>query len=87
MFSHVTLFATPRTLAHQSPGKNTSGGFHALLQGIFPTQDLSLCLLHWQADSLPLSHLGNPMWSNMCFYFIKSYFLLKKLFLTLVIHI
>ena len=20
----------------------------------------SLCLLHWQADSLPLSHLGSP---------------------------
>ena len=32
-------------------------------RGIFPTQGLSLCLLHllhWQADSLPLSHLGNP---------------------------
>ena len=29
--------------------------------GIFPTQGLNrhlLCLLHWQADSLPLSHLG-----------------------------
>ena len=33
-------------------------GCHALLQGIFPTQgsNLSLsCLLHWQADSLPLA--------------------------------
>ena len=31
--------------------------------GIFPTQGLNrhlLCLLHWQADSLPLSHLGSP---------------------------
>ena len=34
-------------------------GFHFLLQGIFPTQGSNtylLCLLHWQADSLPLRH-------------------------------
>ena len=34
-----------------------------LLQGIFPTQGLIPCLLRllrWQADSLPLSHLGSP---------------------------
>ena len=39
------------------PGKNTGVGCHSLLQGIFPTQGLNphpLCLLHWQADSLPL---------------------------------
>ena len=33
-----------------SPGKNTGGGCHALLQGIFPTQGLNphlLHLLHW----------------------------------------
>ena len=24
------------------------------------TQGLSLCLMHWQVDSLPLSHLGSP---------------------------
>ena len=34
---------------------------HALLQGIFPTQGLNLDLLHWQVDSLPLSHLGSPI--------------------------
>ena len=28
---------------------------HLLLQGIFPTQRLNPCLLHWQADPLPLS--------------------------------
>ena len=27
------------------PGKNTGVGYHALLQGIFPTQRLNLCLL------------------------------------------
>ena len=29
-----------------SPGKNTGMGFHALLQGIFPTQGLNPGLLH-----------------------------------------
>ena len=47
-----------------SPGKNTRMGCHFLLQEIFPTQEsnpslLHLCL-HWQADSLPLCHLGSP---------------------------
>ena len=27
---------------------------------IFPTRGSSPCLLHWQADFLPLSHLGKP---------------------------
>ena len=45
-----------------SPGKNTGMGCHALLQGIFPTQEWNmhhLCLLHWQAGSLPLAP---PIW-------------------------
>ena len=41
-------------------GKNTGVGCH-FLQGIFPTQGLNQCLLHWQTDSLPLSHLGSPI--------------------------
>ena len=28
-------------------------------RGIFLAQGLNLCLLHWQAGSLPLSHLGS----------------------------
>ena len=28
--------------------------------GDLPTQGLNACLLHWQAGSLPLSHLGSP---------------------------
>ena len=38
------------------PGKNTGMECHFLLQGIFLTQGLNLCLsglLHWQEDSLP----------------------------------
>ena len=48
------------------PGKNTGVDCNFLLQGIFLTQGLNLCLLHCkqslalQADSLPLSHLGFP---------------------------
>jgi len=42
------------------PGKNTGAGCHILLQGIFLTQGLNPRLLHWQLDSLPLSHLGSP---------------------------
>ena len=43
-----------------SPGKSTGVGCCFLLQGIFLTQGSNLYLLHWQADSLPLSHLGSP---------------------------
>ena len=38
-------------------------GCHALLQGIFPTQGSKLCLLHWQADSLPQSQQGSLTFS------------------------
>ena len=58
------LFATLWTTACHAPlskgflsGKNTGEGVHAFLQGIFLAQGLkshvSLCLLHWQAGSLP----------------------------------
>ena len=43
------------------PGKNTGVGCHILLQGIFLTQEWNPCLLRWQADSLPLYHLGRPL--------------------------
>ena len=39
-----------------SPGNNTGVGCHALLQAIF----CLLCLLHWQAGSLPLTPPGCP---------------------------
>ena len=35
-------------------------GCHFFLQGIFLTQELDLRLLHWQAGSLLLKHLGSP---------------------------
>ena len=45
-----------------SSGKNTWMGCHFLLQGIVPTQGYNLYLLHWQVDSLQLSHLGSSLW-------------------------
>ena len=42
------------------PGKNTGVGCHFLLQGIFPNQGSNPCLLHWQANSLPVSHQESP---------------------------
>ena len=49
-------------------GKNAGVGCHCLLQGIFPTQGSNphlLCLLHWQAGSLPLCHMGSRI-GNHC---------------------
>ena len=64
--NHVPLFVTLWTLACQAPlsmglfRQEYRSGLHLLLQGIFPTQELNPRLLHWQADSLPLSHLRIP---------------------------
>ena len=69
------------------PGKNTGAGCHFLLWGIFLTQGSNvcllsllcphlLCLLRWQADSLPLWTPGKsplPSWK-----WLKSYVLVRK---------
>ena len=65
-FSHCSLQSyglQPARLLRpwDSPGKNPGEGCHALLQGIFPTQELNPCLLHllhWQATSLSLAPPG-----------------------------
>ena len=49
--------------------KNTGVGYYYLFLGIVPTQgsNLSLlCLLHWQADSLPLGPPRNPLSLCVC---------------------
>ena len=71
LFSHPVVsdsFATPWTIAHQAPlstefpkQKYWSGVPFPSLGGIFPTQGLNSGLLHWQARSLPLSHLGSGL--------------------------
>ena len=58
-------FATPWTLACQAPqiwgssSKNTGVGCHFPLQEIFLTQGSNPYPLHWQADSLLMSHQGS----------------------------
>ena len=41
--------------------RGVSQSCHFLLQGIFWTQESNTGLLHWQVDSLLLSHQGNPL--------------------------
>ena len=43
-----------------SPGKNTGMGWHALLQGIFPTRGSNPGLLHCGWILFHLSHQGSP---------------------------
>ena len=47
---------------------------HFTACGIFPNQGSNLCLLHWQVDSLPLSHQGSPclVFGEEIFQFFKS---------------
>ena len=61
------LFVTPWTVACTKLlhpwdflGKSTGVGCHFLLQGIFLTQGLNLCLLHCRQTLYHLSHLGSP---------------------------
>ena len=58
-----------------------------LLQGIFLTQGSNPCLLgflHWQEDSLPLSHTGSPLIYVYNLYFIHTNYItpFKKVFKT-----
>ena len=71
-FSHIWLFATLRTVAHQVPlsigfaRQKYWSGFPALLQGIFPTQGSHPCLLHLLHQlpgSSPLAPPGKPQGS------------------------
>ena len=70
------------------PGSSVHGhspGCHAVLQGIYPTQEQNLSLLHWQADSLPPHHLGSPLTTPgfckcflMCFQELNSHGCMAK---------
>ena len=61
-FSRVWLFSTPWTIAHQDPlsmefsRQNSVVRCHPLLQGIFLTQGLNPCLLHYRGILYYLSH-------------------------------
>ena len=69
VLGRARLSATPRSVAASfpflwnCPGKDTGESCHLFLQGVFLTPGLNPCLshlLHWQADSSPLCHLGSP---------------------------
>ena len=68
-FSHVQLFATPWTVAHQAPlsmGLSRQESWSGLLcpaPGDLPNREIEpnlFCLLHWQVGSLPLAPPGKP---------------------------
>ena len=59
------LQSTKLLCSWNSPSRNTGVDCHFLHQGTFPIQELNPCLLPWQADSLPLHHLGSPSLSNI----------------------
>ena len=62
----LSLFATPWTVARQAPlsmgfsRQEYWSGLPFPSPGIFPIQGSNLQFLHWQAESLQLSHLGSP---------------------------
>ena len=59
------LYSTKLLCSWNFPGENTGGGCHFFLQNIFLAQGSNLCLLcvlHWEVDSLPLSHQGQFTW-------------------------
>ena len=65
-----------------SLGKNTGVGCNALLLGIFLTQGLNLCLLcllYWQAGSLPLVPTGKPIYLEVMTAMFSEYFPLLSL--------
>ena len=63
------MFLTLWTIARQAPlsvgfsRKEYWSGLPFPSPGIFLTQGLNWLLLHWQAGSLPLSHLGSFIFS------------------------
>ena len=65
----VQLFATPWAAACQDPPSMEFSRQEYWSRLLFPTPGYlsdpgteltTLCLLHWQVDSLPLCHLGRP---------------------------
>ena len=60
--SHCSGFSRcgARALGHAGSVAVVHGLSCSAACGIFPDQGSNLCLLHWQADSLLLSHQGSP---------------------------
>ena len=72
-FSRVQLFATPWTVAYQAPlsmgfsRQEYRSGLPCHPPGDLPDPGIKpkfLMFLPWQAGSLPLAHLGSPIWDR-----------------------
>ena len=69
--SCVQLFCDP--MDYSRPGSSVHGisqqeywsGLPFLVQGIFLTQGSNPYFLHWQVDSLPLSHQRSPLYMSV----------------------
>ena len=101
MLSHVRLFATPWTIARQTPAVygisqarklelvKVGVGCRFLLQGVFLTQGLNLCLLHWQADSTSTATWEVPVYFKTQKFASRVtvifYFLIKKVYFALTL--
>ena len=79
--SNVQLFATPWTVARQAPlpmafsRQEYWSGWPCPPPGIFQTQGSNpclLCLLHWQAGSLPLAPPGTHHCNHSCVLALKN---------------
>ena len=86
-FSRVHLFMNLWTIAHQAPltmgfsRQENWSRLSCLLWEIFPTQGSNLyllCLLHWQAGSLPLA----PPGKSLSFYVVVQLLSCVQLFVT-----
>ena len=83
MLSHVQVFATLWTVAHHAPlslglpRQEYWSGWPSSTPGDLPDPRIEPALLHWQADSLPLSHLGNPQLKSIRWHeCLKIYYIL-----------
>ena len=83
MLSHVPVFATLWTVAHQTPlfmglpRQEYWSGCPSSASGDLPNPGVEPALLHWQADSLPLNHLGGPQLKSISWHkCLKIYYIL-----------
>ena len=65
---HLTiLWPHSPPLSMRFPSQEYWGGLPFPFPGDLHYPGMELRLLHWQADSLPLSHLGSPIGSMSCY--------------------
>ena len=84
LVSHVWLFATPWTVACQASmpmglsRQEYRSGLPFPPPGVFLTQGSNSRLLHWQADSSPLSYLWSPHLERVSLPELRSHLLVVQ---------